>query len=615
MDSLQLRTGESSMVVPGAAMPSTRAVLVSACGQLFEMPPTVLSSMTLLLQDLAGQLKMSSSVGLQLADAGGVPIRTDSELSAVLREGRHPMRVTPTVAALREIEQKKFEVETKKEQMTQFQWQIMTDQIAAFSKELAGVAAQLQAVKDDHLKTVQGHREEVNTQCSQITSMIETEAMKRETAFTEFDLKLDKLAQVVSHEKSVRDVSDHQLRKQIEQVANAVDEERNTRLQEQAESSRSLASMRHELEAEMERTAEVWNQHLAMVKNMETQMECHSTANFEQQHRLTKLEVDTDKLQGTAAALEASVAAQHRAMCEDLQRRSDELSKAVHDEMVGRENHVMRFAKDLETSWQSMEARMQRIREETNDTKATLTERSRVMEQRCAELEHAFQFQTDAQAAKDHTLFEKVTAASVVVDAVEVGQKASDVLLQNTVAKVEDLTDRLFTAEGDLQKKVHKDYWTPQMEALERGMHRHEAKLTTMEKEMNIRFYQESTQRDKAKSQIQDSMKACLDKFSPTKPGSTDRRFVEVTDESQDPTKAAWERDPKAATGLQFTSVAPGGGLMLRNVSVAPGYASPRAMAPQGQFTSSSPQQASTPRMRSPSYVPTPTSPLRAPLA
>mmetsp|Transcript_14733 Transcript_14733/g.30505 ORF Transcript_14733/g.30505 Transcript_14733/m.30505 type:complete len:616 (-) Transcript_14733:124-1971(-) len=615
MDSLQLRTGESSMVVPGAAMPSTRAVLVSACGQLFEMPPTVLSSMTLLLQDLAGQLKMSSSVGLQLADAGGVPIRTDSELSAVLREGRHPMRVTPTVAALREIEQKKFEVETKKEQMTQFQWQIVVDQIAAFSQEVAGVTGQLQAVKDACRKSLDEFKQEVGLQNDKVIAAIERETQAREAACKDLDIKADKMCQVVSHDRSVRDVADHQLGKQIEQVASALDEERSVRTQEKAESSRFLAAMRHDLDAEMKRAAETWNQHLDMVKRLDLQMEAHTAGQFEQQQRLTKLEADTDKLQGMTAGLDASLAAHHRSVSEDLQRRGDELSKAVRDEMLSRENHVNRFAKDLETSWQSMEARMQRIREETNDTKATLTERSRVMEQRCAELEHAFQFQTDAQAAKDHTLFEKVTAASVVVDAVEVGQKASDVLLQNTVAKVEDLTDRLFTAEGDLQKKVHKDYWTPQMEALERGMHRHEAKLTTMEKEMNIRFYQESTQRDKAKSQIQDSMKACLDKFSPTKPGSTDRRFVEVTDESQDPTKAAWERDPKAATGLQFTSVAPGGGLMLRNVSVAPGYASPRAMAPQGQFTSSSPQQASTPRMRSPSYVPTPTSPLRAPLA
>jgi len=588
------------MVVPGAAMPSTRAVLVSACGQLFEMPPTVLSSMTLLLQDLAGQLKMSSSVGLQLADAGGVPIRTDSELSAVLREGRHPMRVTPTVAALREIEQKKFEVETKKEQMTQFQWQIMTDQIAAFSKELAGVAAQLQAVKDDHLKTVQGHREEVNTQCSQITSMIETEAMKRETAFTEFDLKLDKLAQVVSHEKSVRDVSDHQLRKQIEQVANAVDEERNTRLQEQAESSRSLASMRHELEAEMERTAEVWNQHLAMVKNMETQMECHSTANFEQQHRLTKLEVDTDKLQGTAAALEASVAAQHRAMCEDLQRRSDELSKAVHDEMVGRENHVMRFAKDLETSWQSMEARMQHIREETSEAKATLTERSRVMEQRCAELEQSFQCFSDTQATRNQTLLEKVTNASSVADTLDMSHKASDVLLRNTINKVNDLGDRVYATEVDMQEKAHKDHWTPQIEAFQRGMQKQEIHLTRLEREMNSRFSQEATHFDQTKFQIQETMKACMDKMSPvTSPSKSlgnDRRLPDITEDSPE-VRQAW-----VSNGLQFTTVpAPQvvGGHMVRTVSTATGYASPRVSyspaSVNGSVLVSTPQAVASP--------------------
>mmetsp|Transcript_129541 Transcript_129541/g.288798 ORF Transcript_129541/g.288798 Transcript_129541/m.288798 type:complete len:606 (-) Transcript_129541:52-1869(-) len=588
MDSLQLRTGESSMVVPGAAMPSTRAVLVSACGQLFEMPPTVLSSMTLLLQDLAGQLKMSSSVGLQLADAGGVPIRTDSELSAVLREGRHPMRVTPTVAALREIEQKKFEVETKKEQMTQFQWQIVVDQIAAFSTELAGVAAQLQSVKDECLKSVQGCREEARLQRDQIGAAIEREALAREGSYKDVDSKVDKLAQVVSHEKSVRDVADHQLGRQIEQVASALDEERNARTHEFAESSRLVVGIRHDLDAEMKRSAETWNQHLDMVKRLDLQMEAHTAGQFEQQQRLTKLEADTDKLQGMTAGLDASLAAHHRSVSEDLQRRGDELSKAVRDEMLSRENHVNRFAKDLETSWQSMEARMHHIREDTSEVKAALTERARVMEHRCTELEQRFQCFSDTQTSKDHLLTEKVAAACSVVDTVEVGQKASDVLLHNTVSQMQDLMDRLRTAEGDLQNKAPRDYWTPQIEAFQRGVQRQETKLATLEKEMHARFYQESAQRDKSKAQIQESMKVCMDKMAGyPKHGGGDRRPIGAAEDGADLRQNC--------SSVQVTTVPPPSlplGHVVRQVSAAPGQTSPRVLP--------SPLMTSTPRMHGP---------------
>merc|ERR1719401_1540 len=133
-------------------------VQVNVSGRLLEIPPQGLASLTLLLRELTGQLKMSGSVCLQLADAAGTVIRTDMELSAALREGRYPLRATPTVGALREIEEKKYEVETKKEQMAQFQWQIVVDQIANFSQEVAGVAAQLQSIKDENHKGLQQGR-------------------------------------------------------------------------------------------------------------------------------------------------------------------------------------------------------------------------------------------------------------------------------------------------------------------------------------------------------------------------------------------------------------------------------------------------------------------------
>mmetsp|Transcript_62473 Transcript_62473/g.140889 ORF Transcript_62473/g.140889 Transcript_62473/m.140889 type:complete len:660 (+) Transcript_62473:3-1982(+) len=612
-----MRSDTAMMVVPAPPVPSGvpvgKAVQVNACGRVLDISPAGLGSMSLLCRELADHLKMSGSVCLNLADVRGVPVQTDQELSAALEEGRHPFQATPTVAALREIEQKKYEVETRKEQMAQFQWQIITDQIAKFSEEVSAVAAQLQSVKEECRRTLQDFRAETDLQRDQMGAALEREVMAREASTKDLDIKLDKLAQVVNSERSVRDVADHQLGRQIEQVASSVDEERNVRMQEQREVSRVVDSMRHTLDAEMKRAAEIWNQHLDMVKRVDGRLEAQEASEFSQVERIQQLEAESDKLQGASASLEATMAAQHRALAEDIQHRSEELSKAVRDEMLGRENHITRFAKDLETSWQSMDARMQRVLQEATEAKATQMERSRVLEQRCAELEHSLGCHAEGRASKEQSLLEKVTAMCNMLDSMELGLKASDVVLHNTVSKVEDLSERQRAAEHDLQSKVSSDYWKPQIDAFLRSLQKHESKVAMLEKEMNTRFNLEGAQRDRAKAQIQDSMKACLDKFSPSKRENVaDRRFIEVpeasTGLSPDPSssveiKSSVDLKPQvdikssvdikrqgSAASVQVASVMLSGSVhvpgahVMRQLSAAPapGHASPRLALPPG---------------------------------
>merc|ERR1719188_1982773 len=150
----------------------------------------------------------------------------------------------------------------------------------------------------------------------------------------------------------------------------------------------------------------------------------------------------------------------------------------------------------------------------------------------------------------------------------EIGVKASDVLLQNTVAKVEDLLERTRAVDGDLQMKAPLDYWKPQMNACIRGLQMQEAKVSMLDKEMNARFSQESAQRDRAKAQMQDNMKACLEKISPSKPAGS--RFIEVAEEP-----AMEPRVPMPHPGAASVSVPTG--RVVRQMSAAPGYASPHA--------------------------------------
>jgi len=515
---------------------------VNVCGRLLDIPPTASSSLTLLCRELASQLKMSSSVALHLADIGGIALRTDKELAAALRDGRHPFQASPTVAALREIEQKKYEVETSKEQMAQFQWQIMIDQMTAFSHEVTQVAANLASVQAECKKTLQEQKEQDQLQLDKILASLEFETLSREAAHKDLDVKIDKLAQAIDAEKSARNVGDHQLSAQVERVASSLEDERSSRQQESVSQERVLAAMRHDLETEMNRSAETWNQHLEMVKRIEVRLEDHSAMMTQHEQRVTQLDSDSDKLQAMSLSLEATVAAQHRALQEDLHKRSEDLTKAVQDEALGREHHIMRFAKDLETSWHSLEARVKRVREESSEGKATLLERARVLDQRFAELEHGFACHVETQATKDHALQEKVQTTCTVVDQVELAQKASEVVLQNTTAKVDDCMERICVAESDLQQKVAADYWRPQIDSFQRSITFQEGKLAQLEKEMATRFAQESLQRDSDKVQLQDTMKACLDKVNTgfAKQGqqnAAEKRFIEVANDGSDTPK------------------------------------------------------------------------------
>jgi len=202
----------------------------------------------------------------------------------------------------------------------------------------------------------------------------------------------------------------------------------------------------------------------------------------------------------------------------------------------------MRFAKDLETSWHSLEARVKRVREESSEGKATLTERARVLEQRFAELEHGFACHVETQATKDHTLSEKVQSSCTVVDQVELAQKAGEVVLQNTTAKVEDCMERICVAESDLQQKVAADYWRPQIDSFQRSITFQEGKLAQLEKEMATRFVQESLARDTDKAQLHETMKACLDKVNSGiakqgPPIAAEKRFIEVANDGSDTPK------------------------------------------------------------------------------
>lgn len=524
--------------MPAGAGAHNVSLSVHVCGRLVQVPPDAAVSLALLGRHLAAQLKLSGHGCFQFSDVSGNAIQGEEDMAAALREGRHPFQAALTVAALRDIEQKKSEVETKKEELTQFQWKVVVDQIAALSSQVVAVAGQLQAVKDECKQGLQHIREEMTMQHNRMEETIKRETHQREVGMKDAELKVDRVAQAVCAERSAREVATHQLSAQQEQAARVADEQRNVRSQEKAAMQRAVDGLKHQMEALKARSEEKFSQQFETEKRVDLRLEELGSADAVQVQRLQGLEADAERLRASVAATEATMSGQGRMMQELNQRRSEELSKAVRDEMVGRENHIARFAAELETSWRSLEVKMQRCKDESATAASSLMERARILEQRCAILEHDLQTGFQAQKDSEHALVHKVCTAANAVDTIELSLKSTDVIAQSTAVKVEGMYERLVAIEGDVQQKVGGDYWQHQMDALLRTDQKIELKLLSLEKEMQARFTQESAQREGVMAQMHNNVKTCLDKIVSTKPSRESSRFVEVTpsDEGSCPT-------------------------------------------------------------------------------
>lgn len=523
----QLATREQSGAV-SARMAAAGPLSVQVCGRLVNIPPEASASLTLLSRHLASQLKMSGHTSLQFQDVAGRLIKADQDLAAALREGRHPLQASMTVLALREIEQKKSEVETKKEELAQFQWQVIIDQIANLTQQVNSIGPTIQGVRDDCKKAIDQARADLASRGERMEESVTRESQHREFAFKDVESKIEKLVQAVCAERSARDVVSHQLSAQLDAVTAGLESDRSVRLQERAEMERQYEVIKHQVDAEQSRNEEQWNWHMETAKRLDARLEERASADMAQQMRLTELEAGADRLRASVASTESALATTQRTIQEIMTQRQEELRKAVRDEMVGRENHIARFAKELETSWQSLEARLQRCREEATAGTSTVAERARILELRCAQIEHDLHTQVTAHSDEYQRLAERASAAVSVVDTLEMNLKASDVVTQTTASRVEEISERLSVVEDDCRSKAKADYWQPQMEALHRADAKFETKLATMEKEFMQRLQQEASSRDSVKMQLQESLKSCMAKILASRPPQEKGRFSEA---------------------------------------------------------------------------------------
>mmetsp|Transcript_53861 Transcript_53861/g.155530 ORF Transcript_53861/g.155530 Transcript_53861/m.155530 type:complete len:707 (-) Transcript_53861:196-2316(-) len=505
---------------------SVAELLVQVGGRLLSVSAESQASYVHLMKDLASRLQVGGQAALRLADAAGSVISCNQELEAALAEGRVPLQASLTAVALRDVEQRKLDVEARKEELMHLQWQVVVDRMSEFSVEVSGIAAGLQATQDECHRSINLCQSEEAQQREQIRALIDRESATRDASVREVDQRLDKLSQALITERSARDVTAHQLQMQIERVTQMLDGEQAARAHDRSEMGRALQAMQHAVEMEQQRNSENWNQHLEMVRRLEAQLDQRSSQGGMADIGMTHLKSDSEKLRASISQMEVTVAVLKRTCEESLHRRADELSKAVRDEVVGRENHFARFAKDLETSFQSLEAKMARSREDASSSLAAVVEQTRVLERRCAAVEIDFAKHREATSEKEIAVAEKAQRAWTLADNLDASVRASDVVLKTTVTKVEALHERMVAAEKDLQMRPRHDFFKPQIESLQMYCQKQDARLTQVEKEMNAKFASEALQRDSIKADVHTSMRNCLDKISGSQSASAESKYA-----------------------------------------------------------------------------------------
>mmetsp|Transcript_3667 Transcript_3667/g.9356 ORF Transcript_3667/g.9356 Transcript_3667/m.9356 type:complete len:626 (+) Transcript_3667:90-1967(+) len=494
---------------------SPGGVRVNACGRLVDISAENSRSVPLLRRELGLQLNVQNPAALQLMDAMGRNISTDGELHTATQDSTQPIQAKLTAAALHEIEQKKLEGRSKEHNLISLQWQIVIEQVAAFSYELSSVSGQLQSVKDECRRNVRAFEEAEAVRREDLMGAIRNEANERKAGHAHLLEKIDGLMTMMLAEQSAREVADFQLSKQIEQLGHDVHTEQNGRASDQAEMARTIAALRHDHEVAGQKNAEKWVRAEDTTQRMLQKVEEHSAGHLEKQNRLTLLEADTEKLRLSVGHLDNAVLKHHTDMHSNFQRHGEELERAVREGALSRGADAARGSKESDIAIQSLGQKIQRLRDETCRGQMDLAERSKAIELRCAALEKEYVSRQETEDTKARVFLDKVQAAVTTLDAFQMEHQASDAVLSTTVNKVNDLLERMQLAENSLDHRVVTEHWRAQLEGFSQITQKQDLKLLQLERELHARTTQEAYHRDSLKNQLQGSLRTCLERIAP----------------------------------------------------------------------------------------------------
>mmetsp|Transcript_20684 Transcript_20684/g.58018 ORF Transcript_20684/g.58018 Transcript_20684/m.58018 type:complete len:562 (-) Transcript_20684:103-1788(-) len=450
---------------------------VTVCGRLVDVPGDCLASLPLLTRELLARCRMGFPSTLQVVDVARRPIRTDEELCAAVREGRHPLQALPTMVALREIEQQKVQAETSKEEMTHIQWQIVADQVSSVARELSSMAVDLQNVRSNCSKDLLQFREQEVARRDHLLQALAREAAEREACRLDLDMKVDRVVQMLNADRSARDVASHQLGMRIDEAVDSVAAERAARAQECAETGRALAAIRHDVDLELQRCADHRKSGFDMQQRLEERFDTHTSAERAHSQRLTELEMEAQRLRTAMAEREAQ-------LTEKLRVMRGELVDSIQNEASTRQKHLSRMMKEFDAKLQTLEAQLQRARSDFSDNQAVLGERLRAVEEVCVGLERGVERISEAQAsqaAREKSDKKKATLVSTMVNGLKDKQKCMDGAVQAVTGKVDDFQERVRGLE-----KARLETWKP----MERAVQQHELRLDELAKKLDTRLLQ-----------------------------------------------------------------------------------------------------------------------------
>jgi len=416
------------------------------------------------------------------------------------------------VAALHEIEQKKKEGRNKEHDMVGLQWQIVIEQVAAFSNELQAMGQQLQEVHDDSRKIVQQFEEAERLRREQLLGVIKDETTEREACQKDILTKLEEMNHLLMDEKSTREVNDYHLSKQNEQTLSELNVERNRHINEMSEMERELTALRGTVEHEMQKHANNWKRYSENAKRQEARDQESNASNLAMIQRVSTLEADSKRLREDVDNVEHQLARQSRETQQHLKRHGEELVRTVREGTFGRGHELSCVAKDHEISWQSLDEKLNQSREEAMKANLDLAERAKLLELRCQALEKDNVDRWDAQASRDVDYLDRMNKHANAVDSSKVEHYASDAVLRSTVTKVDELLERVRGTENKLQFKVQGDHVKAQIDTLTQMMQRQEIMIKQLERDFNMRHAMENAKHDAARDSITDTVKACFEK-------------------------------------------------------------------------------------------------------
>eukprot|EP00928_Gymnodinium_smaydae_P002798 TRINITY_DN11015_c0_g2_i1.p1 TRINITY_DN11015_c0_g2~~TRINITY_DN11015_c0_g2_i1.p1 ORF type:complete len:664 (+),score=147.11 TRINITY_DN11015_c0_g2_i1:90-2081(+) len=497
------------------ALPVRSGVKVSSCGRLVDVALEPGSrSIAALRRELAQESQLANPDSLDVLDASGRLLKSDADLDAALAQSQQPLQARFTAAALHEIEQRKLESRSTEHGLHSLQWQIVIEEVAGFSKQVQGMAGEIQGLRDFCTQAVQDLASQEALQRDKVFAAIGREASDRKGAQSDLLARIDALMHAIQSEQSAREVADYQLSTQTDQALKDMGAERNARVAAQQEANRQLASLAHESEVRAQRMDEHAARSTETLAKMDRRLAEQSSSVVVLQQRITQLETLTEKLQTSAWNTDSTVAKHYDELKMRLNSHEQELERAVKTGIFGKELDANRLEQEHVTSVNNIGTRVQRIREEMAQTLANLYESMRTLEARCGKLEQEQLEKQDTHDERYRTMLQKVHETAVSVDDVSAQSARGEASLRRITALMEEVQERMQAAETALESKVNSDIWKVQLEAVAQVSNRQDLRTAQLEREVQARFAQEAVFRDKTKAQLYSTMKAWAERVA-----------------------------------------------------------------------------------------------------